>query len=263
MGYETLLKEDQGPVRTLTLNRPEIFNPLDHISGPEVVNALEEADRQESVRTLVLTGAGKAFSGGGNVRLMRQTLKAGERASAMFAEVAGLLNRSIIALRRISKPVVCALNGVAAGAGVAWALACDLVVASEEASLDPAYIRIGLSPDGGLTATVPRLIGYQRASEFFLRGRPLKAQRALELGMVNRVVPPAEVLPVAQSLAAELAAGPAQAIAITKALLNRAVLGDLETVLENERQQIMSLSEQPDFAEGIEAFFAKRPPRFA
>jgi 2-(1,2-epoxy-1,2-dihydrophenyl)acetyl-CoA isomerase len=179
-----------------------------------------------------------------------------------FSEIAALLNRSIITLRRLSKPVVCALNGVAAGGGLGWCLACDLVVAGQSARLDPGYVRIAVNPDGGTSALVSRLIGLQRASEFFMLGRVLEADEALEWGMVNRVVPDGQELDEALKLAQELATGPAKALAATKALLNQATLGDLETILENERRWIIELADQPDFCEGIKAFFEKRKPNF-
>ncbi len=260
--YETLLVEDQGPVRILTLNRPQMFNPLDRVSGPELVDALEQAGRDESVRALVLTGAGKAFAAGGNVRDMGEGLARGDDPAVFFCEVAAVLNRSIITLRRHPKPIVCAMNGVASGGGLGWALACDLIVMAQSARFDPGYIRIAVSPDGGSSLLVTRLIGHKRASEFFLRGKAINSQQALAWGMVNQVVPDERVLAEALALAQELAQGPAQAMTATKALLNQALFGDLETVLENERRTIMELCRQPDFAEGIRAFFDKRRPKF-
>lgn len=261
--YQTLLVEDRGPVRLITLNQPQIFNPLDEVSGPELIQALEAADRDHTVRALVLTGAGKAYAAGGNVRLMADILARGERPSPFFSEVGAVLNRSVITLRRLSKPVVCALNGVVAGGGLGWCLGCDLVVAAQSARLDPGYIRIAVCPDGGASALVTRLIGHKRASEFFLLGRALSAAEALEWGLVNRVVADDKVLAEALAMAGQLAQSPRQALAATKALLNQAVLGDLETVLEQERQAIMALADQPDFAEGIKAFFERRKPEFA
>ena len=260
--FQTLLVEDRGPVRLLTLNQPELFNPLDAVSGAELIQALEEAGRQPAVRALVLTGAGKAFAAGGNVRLMGGLLQKGQDPAPWFSDIGAILNRSIITLRRLPKPVVCALNGVAAGGGLGWCLACDLVVAAARARLDPGYVRIAVCPDGGASALVTRLIGHKRASEFFLLGRVLKAAEALDWGLVNRVVADGQVVDEALKLAQELAAGPAQALAATKALLNQATLGDLETILEEERQAIARLSSQPDFAEGITAFFEKRRPNF-
>lgn len=260
--YKTLLVEDQGPVRLLTLNQPAIFNPVDEVSGPELVAALDQAERAAGVRVLVLTGAGKAFSGGGNVRKMHQVLAAGQKLSPFLADLAAVLHRSISTMRRMPKPIVCALNGVASGGGLGWALACDLVVAADSARLDPGYVRIALSPDGGSSGLLSRALGLQRASEFFLLGRALDAQAALARGLVNLVLPAGQVLPQALEWASELAQGPAQALAATKALINRALYGDLETIMEDERQSICAMSDLPDAAEGLNAFFAKRKPRF-
>lgn len=260
--YETIVAEDRGAVRVLTLNQPKQFNPLDYVSGPELVDALERADRDPAVRAVVLTGAGRAFSGGGNVAGMRQALDEGRDMSLWFATLAGHLNRTIITLRRLSKPVVCAMNGVAAGGGVGWALACDLVVMADDTRFDPGYIRIAVNPDGGTSALVTRLIGHKRAAEFFMLGRAIKAPEALAWGLVNKLAPTGEVLAEALAMAQALAAGPREALASTKALLHRAALGDLETILEEERAEICRLSTLPEFAEGIAAFFDKRKPDF-
>jgi 2-(1,2-epoxy-1,2-dihydrophenyl)acetyl-CoA isomerase len=260
--YKTLLVEDRGPVRLITLNQPAIFNPLDEVSGPELVAALEAADLDQAVRALVLTGAGKAFSAGGNVRMMGEQLQRGQATVPFFAAIGGVLNRSIIALRRMGKPVVCALNGVAAGGGLGWCLACDLVVAAQSARLDPGYIRIGLNPDGGATAIITSLIGHKRATEFFMLGQALEAQTALAWGLVNRVVEDAAVLEEALKLAGQLAQGPRRAMAATKDLLNRAIFGGLENILENERGYLLQLADRPDFVEGIKAFFERRKPSF-
>jgi len=261
-GYQTILQENHGAVRLLTLNQPQMFNPLDALSGSELVAALEEADRDPAVRAVVLTGAGKAFAAGGNVRLMGEKVLSGQSTKPFFTEITAILNRSIIALRRLSKPVVCALNGVAAGGGLGWCLACDLVVAAKSARLDPGYVRIAVNPDGGASVLVTRLIGLKRASEFFLLGRVLSASEALAWGMINRVVEDGQVLAEALQVAQVLAAGPAKALAATKALLNQAALGDLEGILEDERRWIIELADQPDFVEGIKAFFEKRQPNF-
>jgi 2-(1,2-epoxy-1,2-dihydrophenyl)acetyl-CoA isomerase len=260
--YKTLLVEDRGPVRLITLNQPAILNPLDEVSGPELVGALEAADLDEMVRALVLTGAGKAFSAGGNVRLMSDKLQRGQSTAPFFAAISGVLNRSIIALRRMGKPVVCALNGVAAGGGLGWCLACDLVVAARNARLDPGYLRIALNPDGGGTALITSLIGHKRASEFFLLSQALNAETALAWGLVNRVVEDAAVLEEALKLAGKLAHGPRRALAATKDLLNRTAFAGLENVMENERGFLLELADRPDFVEGIKAFFERRKPSF-
>ncbi len=260
--YNTLLVEDRGAVRVITLNQPQLFNPLDFDSGPELAAALEAAGRSETVRALVLTGAGKAFSAGGNVRRMKQMLDQGADPAEFFQELVYVLNRTIIALRRLPQPVVAAVNGVAAGGGLGWSLGCDLLVAAQSARFDPAYVRIAVSPDGGSTALIPRLIGHKRASAFFMLGRPIDAETALAWGMVNEVVEDGKALERALEIADELAAGPPQALASTKALINQALFGDLETILQNERMEIVRLSTKPDFREGIKAFFEKRRPEF-
>ena len=260
--YKTLLVDDHGPVRLITLNQPAMFNPLDYGSGPELIQALEEAGADPAVRVVVLTGAGPAFSGGGNVREMAKALKNGEKPSIFFSELAAVLHRSISTLRRLPKPVVCALNGVASGGGLGWALACDIVVASQKAKFDPGYIRIAVNPDGGSTAFITRTLGLQRASAFFMLSEAIDAQTAQAWGLVNRVVEPEALMDETLALAQRLAKGPATALAQTKALLNQALYGDLETVMENERQSLCQLGDQPDFAEGIAAFFEKRKPKF-
>lgn len=260
--FKTLLVEDRGPVRLLTLNQPDMFNPLDFDSGPELVRALELAQREPGVRAVVITGAGRAYAAGGNVRLMADLVNNDGDIEQFFSNLAYILARTMVTLRRLRLPVIAAVNGPVAGGGLAWALGCDLIVASEKARFDPAYIRIAVSPDGGAATMVSRLIGHKRASEFFLLGKVISAAEALEWGMINRMAPPEEVLDTALGLANELANGPAEALAATKELLNQAVFGDLEGLMEQERQSIMRLTQQPDFAEGIRAFFEKRKPEF-
>lgn len=261
--YKTLLVEDRAAARILTLNQPAIFNPADEVSAPEFIDALERAERDQSVRVVVVTGAGKAFSAGGNVRKMFETLEAGQQLSLYLMGLAANLHRSIATIRRMPKPVICAMNGITAGGGLGWALSCDLVVAAASAKLDPGYVRIALSPDGGSTGLLSRALGLQRANEFFMLGRVLDAEKAQALGLVNKVVPDGEALEAALEWAQELARGPAAALAATKRLLNQAVLGDLETIMENERQSICAMSDLPDAREGITAFIEKRKPDFS
>ncbi len=262
--FETLILEVEPPLGTISLNQPRIFNPLDARSGPELVAALESLALDDRVRAVILTGRGKAFSGGGNVRAMAEAIEAdpNQGPPRMFLAVTRLLNATVLAIRRLDKPVVCAMNGVASGGGLAWAMACDLVVAARSARLDSAYIRIGFSPDGGLAAFLPLLMGHKRATEFFMLGGSISAEEGLTCGLVNRVVDDDAVLDEARKLALDLAARPRLALARTKALLHRAFYPDLERILEDERPNIVELSGQADFREGIAAFFEKRPPRF-
>ncbi|MCB2228738.1 MAG: enoyl-CoA hydratase/isomerase family protein [Desulfarculaceae bacterium] len=261
--YETLLIEDRGPVRLITLNRPKLFNALDFESGPELIAALEEAGREDSVRALVLTGAGKAYSAGANLNLVQEIMGQGKDPAPFFSDLAAILHRSISTLRRLPKPVVCALNGVAAGGGVGWCLACDMVVASRAARLEPAYIKIALTPDGGGTAFVGRVLGLHRASRFYMLGQGMSAEEAYAAGLFTELTEPGQELEAALKLAAELAAGPATALAQTKTLLNQSLFGDLETVMENERQSLCGAAQKPDFLEGVAAFQEKRKPKFA
>lgn len=261
--FETLALQDRGAVRIITLNRPQLFNALDAQSGSELVAALEQADHDPAVRAVVLTGAGRAYAAGGNIQLMGQGLKQGLPPGPLFADIAAWLGRTVVALRRVGLPVLCAMNGVASGGGLAWALACDLIVAAKSARFDPAYRRLGVCPDGGASALIAGLIGIKRAAEFFLLDRPIDAETALAWGMVNRVVDDDQLMDQALELAQELAAGPRRAMAMTKELINRAVLPHIERVLEDERQTIVELSGQPDFAEGVTAFFERRKPRFS
>lgn len=260
--FKTLLVEDRGPVRLLTLNQPDMFNPLDFDSGPEFARALELAQREKGIRAVVITGAGRAYAAGGNVRLMADLVNNDGDIEEFFSNLAYILAKTMVTLRRLRLPVVAAVNGPVAGGGLAWALGCDMVVASDKARFDPAYIRIAVSPDGGAAALVPRLVGHKRASEFFMLGKAISAQTAMDWGMINRVVPAGEELDAALEIAAELAQGPAEAMAATKELLNQAVFGDLEGIMELERQSIMRLGQRPDFTEGIRAFFEKRKPEY-
>jgi 2-(1,2-epoxy-1,2-dihydrophenyl)acetyl-CoA isomerase len=193
---------------------------------------------------------------------MAQGLSQGVKPSSFFREVAVLLNQSILALRHLPKPVVCAMNGVAAGGGIGWVLACDLVVAAKNSIFDPGYVRIALTPDGGTSTFITRLIGLKRASEFFLLGKPITAQQAFELGMINQVQEPDKVFEHALALAKKLASGPAEALAQTKHLLNQSSLSDLAERLEDEMKAICHQADQPDFKEGLTAFFEKRKPTF-
>ncbi len=262
--WQTLIVAVEGPLGLITLNQPAIFNPLDLTSGPELTAALESLATDDAVRVIVLTGQGKAFSAGGNVRSMAEAIESdpGQGPPRLFTEVARWLNTVVLAIRRMDKPVVCALNGVAAGGGLAWAMACDLVVAARSARLDSAYIRIGFSPDGGLSVFLPLLMGHKRATEFFMLGQTITADEARELGLVNRVVADEAVLDEARKIALDLAARPRLALARTKEFLHRAFYPDLEPRIEDERRAIVQLSANHDFREGIAAFFEKRPPRF-
>jgi 2-(1,2-epoxy-1,2-dihydrophenyl)acetyl-CoA isomerase len=254
----TVLYEARDGVATLTLNRPELYNALNAQLHAELLAALRQAERDPSVRVIVLTGAGKAFCSGQDLReipLDGAVELIGERLRASY-------NPLVLKLRGLGKPVIAAVNGVAAGAGLSLAVACDLRVAGASTRFVNAFARIGLIPDCGLTYFLPRLIGQARAFELSALGGELDAPTALAWGLANQVVPDAELLPAAQAMAAQLANGPALAISLMKRALDRSADASLPQMLEYEAQAQQATCQHPDFAEGVTAFREKRAARF-
>ncbi len=257
---ETLTYEIKNQVAVITFTRPETYNPLDETSGLEFVEALEAAGADPEVRVVIITGQGKAFSAGGNVKRMYDYVSEhpGQGASPMFARLVDLLNRSVLAIRQMPKPVIAAVGGVAAGGGLGWVLAADIILASSEAKFDTAYIRIAVSPDGGNTFFLPRLVGPWQAAELFFRGKAIGADEARRVGLINRIIDPDRLMPEALALAQELIAQPAETLARTKALLNTSLQSSLADQLEYERQCILASVDEPEFEARIKAFFAKK-----
>jgi 2-(1,2-epoxy-1,2-dihydrophenyl)acetyl-CoA isomerase len=254
---ETVGRELSEGILTLTLNRPDALNSFTVEMKEELSAALKEAARDKSVRVVILTGAGRAFSAG-------QDLK--ERGAPGVADLGTELrtryNPIILAMRRLEKPIIGAVNGVAAGAGVSVALACDIVIASESASFIEAFGRVGLVPDTGSTWFLPRLVGYARAAEMIFTAEPVAARTAERIGLVNRVVPADQLMDEARSLATKLAAASPRALALAKRGLNRALESGLEDALDYEAQLQSIAGRSRDHAEGVAAFVEKRPPRF-
>jgi 2-(1,2-epoxy-1,2-dihydrophenyl)acetyl-CoA isomerase len=251
--------ERGGGVAVIRMHRPERLNAYNGEMGEALLSAASSLASDPAVRCIVLTGAGKAFSAGGDVEMMASFRGEGP---GEFQDLAVRLHAFIAALRRAPKPVVAAVNGVAAGAGFSMALACDIAVAAESARFTPGYQNIGLSPDGGLTFFLARALGTQRAMEMTLFGKVLSARDAAALGLVQRVFPDAEFGAGAEELAGRLAEGPTQAFARTKELYNRALSLPLEAQMEEERQHLCRSGATLDFREGVAAFLAKRPARF-
>ncbi|SFG62865.1 enoyl-CoA hydratase-related protein [Pontibacter chinhatensis] len=257
MNYECLLYEVRDGVATITLNRPDVFNAFNDQQSYDLQDALKQVARDESVRVVVLTGAGKAFCSG-------QDLKAIASASKrdLSESLEKRYNPIIRAMRNLPKPIICRLNGVAAGAGCSLALASDLIVASTAASMIEVFVNVGLVLDSGSSFFLPRVVGSLKAFELSTLGTKVTAEEALRLGMVNKVVAPEELDAAVAELATRYAAGPTKAIGMMKKMLNKSFNSTLEEMLEYEAycQKIAGNSE--DYKEGVAAFNEKRKPQF-
>jgi len=247
--------EHEGGVATVTLDRPEALNALTRASRRALTRDLRGLSADPAVRCVVLTGEGRAFCAGQDLREQ----DALDDVDVMIRETYIPIIEAIV---EMPKPVIAAVNGAAAGAGLSLALACDLRYLSEDAVLMLAFSNIGLVPDCGGTWLLPRTVGYARAFELAVTGRRVQADEALALGLVQRVLPRAEVLPAAQELAAQLAARPTLALGWTKRLLRAAEHGTLADAMELEAQLQAAAVATHDHAEGIAAFLEKREPRF-
>lgn len=251
----SLLSTRDGGVLTLTLNRPEALNALNGELRGALRAAIRDASRDRETRAIILTGAGRGFCAGADLRG-----GAGER--DFRAVLTAEYNPLIAALRDLPVPVIAAVNGVAAGAGFSLAMAADLVIASEEARFVPAFHRIGLVPDSGLARTLVRALGRHRAFEILVGERQLGADDAYALGVANAVVPGERLPETAASVAARLAAGPTVGIGLTKRLLNAAEDDDLDATLTAEAALQELAGRTADHAEGVAAFTEKREPAF-
>jgi len=245
-----------GAVQTITLNRPDVLNAFNAAMHRALADALKQA-RSDEVRAVVVTGAGRGFCVGQDLTEFR------EAAGDIGERLRGNYHPSILAIRTLEKPVIAAVNGAAAGAGLSLACACDIRIAADSATFVPAFINIGLVPDSGGTFFVRRLLGYARAFEWLASGRRLSAAEAHAWGLVSEVVEPDALAERAAGLAAELAAMPTKGIGMTKRLLDHAETATLDQQLEREAQLQSAATQSEDFREGVAAFLEKRPPRFA
>ena len=263
MSEQAVLTASAGGITTITLNRPKALNALDRNLTMGLRDAVFAAEQDRSVRCVVIRG-GEHFMAGGDLKwfddLVRSRPPAENRIQfeGFVHEVHGL----ILSVRRMPKPVIAAVSGAAAGFGMSLMMACDLVIAADNAYFSLAYALIGASPDGGSTFALPRIVGAKKAMEIALLGERFDATTAERLGLVNRVVPSAALEQETSKLAARLAAGPTAVYGRTKALLNGSLNASLETQLQREAEAFAQSAAEPDFAEGIRAFIEKRKPQW-
>jgi 2-(1,2-epoxy-1,2-dihydrophenyl)acetyl-CoA isomerase len=251
----TIRHEAADGVATLTLNRPESLNALNRQMRRELLDALKAISRDDEVRAVILTGEGRGFCSGADLR-------GGSEERDFRTVLEREYNPLIRALRDLPKPVIAAVNGVAAGAGVSLALACDLVYAAEEATFIQAFVRIGLVPDSGSTRTLVRTLGRHRAAHLIFTGEPLSAAEAHAAGLVNVMLPGTEVIEAAREMATRLARAPTRAIGYAKRLIQAAEDATLTDSLALEAQLQDLAGRTQDHAEGVAAFAEKREPRF-
>jgi 2-(1,2-epoxy-1,2-dihydrophenyl)acetyl-CoA isomerase len=257
MPYQFLKYEQAAGVATITLNRPEVYNALNDDITYELQDALRVVAKDASVRVVVLTGEGKAFCSG-------QDLKAatGQQKRSFMESLQKRYNPIIKAMRSLPKPIVGRLNGVAAGAGCSLALACDVIVASEEAVLIEVFVNIGLVPDSGSAYFLPRLTGIAKAFELCSMGSKVKAAEALQLGLVNKVVPSAELDSAVKQYTDYYATAPTKAIGLIKRMLERSATASLDDMLEYEAYCQEIAGSTYDYKEGVTAFLEKRKAEF-
>ncbi|WP_320671890.1 enoyl-CoA hydratase-related protein [Patulibacter defluvii] len=259
--YESIRVARRDGVAAIELHRPQALNAWTPQMGRELLDALRAAAADETVRAILITGAGRAFSAGADVKVPRELTAEGD--PDLHSRLREIYNPIVLAIRAAPKPVIAAVQGAAAGLGFSLALACDLVLAAESAYFLLAFVHIAVMPDGGATFNLPARIGYARAAELAMLGERLPARRALEWGVVNAIHPDDELATAAAALAARLAAGPTVAIASAKAALGAATAAGLEAHLALEADLQQRHATTADYAEGVAAFKEKRRPRFS
>jgi 2-(1,2-epoxy-1,2-dihydrophenyl)acetyl-CoA isomerase len=258
--YETVIWEESGGVGRLTLNRPQSLNAWTIEFGLELRQVIEGEAASDSVRAVIVTGAGRGFSSGADLKAGFEPAEDGM--PDIEKELHDVYHPAIAGIRRLEKPVVAAVNGPAVGIGCSLALACDLIMAAESAFFGLAFVNIGLMPDGGSTALVPPAVGRARAFQMALLGERVPATQALEWGLVNWVHPDDRLMAEAEALAERLAVGPTRSYASSKRALNQFIYGDLDAQLDLEAKLQHALGRTKDFLEGTAAFVAKRVPAF-
>ena len=254
----------QGPIAFLTLNRPQVLNALNAAMVHHLQALLLELQSDESVRAIVLRGAGDGFMAGGDIDHLASTLSPDdpEGRDGALRDTLDRVHATIMAMRRMNKPILAVVHGPCAGFGISLILACDLVIAADTARFTLAYSRLGITPDGGATWHLPRVVGTRRAMELMLLSDQFDAETAREMGLITRIAPEDSLRRSAEQLAERLAQGPTRALAETKALINAAAGTTLDTQLEREAEAFITSAATGDFREGVAAFKEKRDPQF-
>ncbi|KGX91297.1 enoyl-CoA hydratase [Pontibacillus halophilus JSM 076056 = DSM 19796] len=256
LGNDHITVMEKGPLLTCVLNRPDRLNAFSHDMLQGLKDALNYADQEEHIKVVVLSGAGRAFTAGGDVKTM------GTGTPKDVYDHVGLLNETILTIRNLTKPVIAGVHGFAAGAGFNLALACDQILCAEDSQFVLSFSQVGLISDGGGTYFLTKLLGPYRTKELLFSAEPIKASRALELGIVTKTVPLEELETAVQSYAERLATGPVQAFGMMKKVVHAADTQDLATILEQERISQTLMVSTEDHQEGIAAFAEKRKPQF-
>lgn len=258
MTFDTILYDITDGVGTITLNRPDSFNAANEQLTTDLQAALADATQNDAVRCMVLTGAGKAFCSGQDLKDAPQPGSKRDLRDSLQRRY----NPIVRAMRAMPKPIIAGINGVAAGAGLSLALAADMRIMSSSARLVEAFIGIALIPDSGATYFYPRMLGYAKAFEFATLNKPIPADEALRLGLVNMVVAPAAFPAALQKMARQYANGPTQTYGFVKHLLQQGMTATLEDMLEAEADYQQRAGDSADYAEGVKAFIEKRSPVF-
>lgn len=256
MSSKVLIVQQRGPILELILNRPDRMNALNEELLNELLQALEAGKDDKSVHIIVISGAGRTFCSGRDIKTMEVADPV-----EVHREI-GVLNNCILLMKSIEKPILAAVHGYAAGAGFSLALACDLIIASEDSHFMMSFAKVGLASDGGGTFFLPQLVGLHLAKELFLLADELSAKQAYDLGIINRLTPVNELSDEVDKIAQHLAAGPTKAFGMMKQLLDHSLDSTLAEVLEKERLTQSMLSTTDDYKEGVHSFLEKRPPSF-
>jgi len=260
MMYESILFSTDGAIATMKLNRPEKLNAFGGPMREEILDALANIAADEGIRVLVVTGEGRGFSAGGDIHHLKYLRE--NKDEKGFRSILAKGQQITRTMRSLSKPVIAAVNGPCAGAGFSFALGCDIRIASEAATFGPTFALMGLHPDWGGSWFLPKLVGSAKACELVFTGSMISASEAGRIGLVNRVVPPDDLMPQVMELAAKIAKNPPGVLRLAKESIYRSLSSDLETAFARESAVQLECFHSEDFLEGVTAFTEKRKPQF-